>query len=221
MFRFEQVRYRRILDIPDLQIPEGQITTFVGPSGSGKTTILRLLNKLISPTSGWIFFQNQALESVDTVEHRRKVIMLPQSPLPFPGTIRDNLNLGFRLQHRADVPDQELLDLLPRLKLNQHLDNKVDRLSGGEMQRLALGRVLLLDAPVYLLDEPSSALDESTEDLIFKVLSHFAREKNKTLIMVTHSTEVAQTYSDLILRVTGDGRVQSEGNGDKEGAAHE
>ncbi|NCC48974.1 MAG: ABC transporter ATP-binding protein [Clostridia bacterium] len=217
MFVFERVRYRGILDIPDLQIPEGKITTFVGPSGSGKTTILRLLNKMISPTSGRILYQDQVLESIDSVTHRRSVIMLPQNPLPFPGTVRDNLNLGFRMQHRPDAPDQELTDLLPRLSLGKKLDDPVDRLSGGEMQRLALGRVLLLDAPVYLLDEPSSALDESTEDLIFQILSRFAREKQKTLIMVTHSSQVAQTYSDRIIRVTDEGRVQPE----KEGVGHE
>lgn len=185
--------------------------------GHGKTTILRLLNKMISPTSGRILYQDQVLESIDSVTHRRSVIMLPQNPLPFPGTVRDNLNLGFRMQHRPDAPDQELTDLLPRLSLGKKLDDPVDRLSGGEMQRLAHGRALLLDAPVYLLDEPSSALDESTEDLIFQILSRFAREKQKTLIMVTHSSQVAQTYSDRIIRVTDEGRVQPE----KEGVGHE
>ncbi|MDD4461393.1 MAG: ATP-binding cassette domain-containing protein, partial [Eubacteriales bacterium] len=104
-----------------------------------------------------------------------------------------------------------------RLSLGKKLDDPVDRLSGGEMQRLAHGRALLLDAPVYLLDEPSSALDESTEDLIFQILSRFAREKQKSLIMVTHSSQVAQTYSDRIIRVTDEGRIQPE----KEGVGHE
>lgn len=203
MFRFDQVKFKNILDLPDIEIEGNQITTLVGSSGSGKTTLLKLLNKLLSPTSGKIYYQGDDLSTIDSISHRRQVIMLPQTPLAFPGNIRDNLNLGFRLQKQSPKDDRHLLNLLPQLKLNKALNDPTDKLSGGELQRLALGRVMLLDAPVYLLDEPSSALDDETEDLIIQVICNFVRENKKTLVMVTHSRQVAHNFSDTVIEISG------------------
>lgn len=151
MFKFIDVRYKDVLDLPTLYIEKEKITTLVGASGSGKTTILKMLNKMISPTQGRILFNGMDLRRINSVAHRRHVTMLSQSPAMFEGSIRDNLNAGVRFQERELPSDEVLNRILEQVKLKKPLDSSVNTLSGGEKQRLALGRVLLLNPEVYLL----------------------------------------------------------------------
>lgn len=213
MFDFQQVRFKNILDLPSLSIDESKVTSIVGASGSGKTTVLRLLNKMISPTEGKIFYQGKDLEEIDSVSHRREVVMLPQNPISFAGTVREELNAGLTFQKQEPAADERLEELLQQLKLRKSLDEETGKLSGGELQRLALGRVILLDAPVYLLDEPSSALDSATERLIIELITSFVCEKRKTLVMVTHSPDIAERYSDQIIEI--DSGRHTNGKGGK------
>lgn len=201
MFSLKKVKYKLILDINDLNIKKYKVTCIVGESGSGKSTLLRLLNKLISCNSGEIYYNNQPLNTINSVELRRDVVMLPQLPVIFPGTVRDNLLTGLRFAEKPTVDDTKLRQILNIVHLNKELNDDSDKLSGGEKQKLALGRVILLDPAVFLLDEPSSALDEETERIIIEKLVAYTKEVNKTLIMVTHSKKVAQTYSDNIIEI--------------------
>jgi putative ABC transport system ATP-binding protein len=201
MFSLRKVKYKHILDINDLTIKKSKITCIVGESGSGKSTLLRLLNKLISCDSGEIFYNNQPLDAINSVDLRRNVVMLPQLPAIFPGTVRDNLLIGLKFAEKPTVDDAKLNQVLNIVHLNKKLGDDSDKLSGGEKQRLALGRVILLDPEVFLLDEPSSALDEETERIIIEKLVAYTKETSKTLIMVTHSKKIAQTYSDNIVEI--------------------
>lgn len=200
MFRFEQVRYKDIIDIRALAIHPG-LTALVGPSGSGKTTLLRLMNKMISPDAGTIYYQGINLAELPAVAHRRKVMMLSQNPILFPGTLRDNLNIGFQFQKKEAPKDHKLQDMLLQVQLDKALDGPVESLSGGERQRLALARVFLLEPEVYLLDEPSAALDDVSEDAIVSMLSRYTKEKGKSAIMVTHARAIAEKYCDEIIEL--------------------
>lgn len=208
MFELKDVKYMHILDIQHLYLKQSKVTCIVGESGSGKSTLLRLLNKLISCDSGEVLYKNQPLEAIDSVELRRKVVMLPQQPAIFPGTVRDNLLLGLKFAERPMVSDDQLCQALERVRLSKALHHDSDKLSGGEKQRLALARVILLDPEVYLLDEPSSALDEETEQIIIEKLVAHTKETNRTLIMVTHSKKVAQAYAENVVEVS-QGKVVS------------
>ncbi|MDH7576865.1 MAG: ABC transporter ATP-binding protein [Bacillota bacterium] len=208
MFCLRGVRYRDILDIERLEIPEGKVTCIVGESGSGKTTLLRLLNKLISYDNGEIVYKGRSLKDIDSVELRRRVIMLPQTPVIFPGTVRDNLLIGLVFSEKPLVGEEKLLEIMEMVHLDKNFDEDAEKLSGGEKQRLALGRVLLMDPEAFLLDEPSSALDEDTEEVVIGGLVKYARERGKTVVMVTHSKQVARSFSDKIVEVN-HGRVVS------------
>lgn len=201
MFILKNVTYQHILDIQDLNIMQYKVTCIVGESGSGKSTLLRLLNKLISCDTGEIFYHDQPLSSINSVELRRCVAMLPQLPAIFPGSVRDNLLIGMKFAEKPIVDDAKLREVLTIVHLKKELDADSDKLSGGEKQRLALGRVILLDPDVFLLDEPSSALDEETERIIIEQLVAYTKKTKKTLIMVTHSKKVAETYSDHIIEI--------------------
>lgn len=212
MFVLKQVRYKDILNIEDLHFPGEKITCIIGPSGSGKTTLLRLLNKLISCDHGDIFFQNQSLDEIDPVELRRRVVMLGQNPVIFEGTVRDNLLIGLKFSEKPRVDDQTLRNILSRVHLQKDLDQPSKDLSGGEKQRLALGRVLLMEPEVFLLDEPSSALDEETELWVIEEMVRNVQHNHKTLIMVTHARKVAEVCGDRIVEIrNGQAFVVKEG----------
>lgn len=208
MFKFYDMKYEDILSIDELTINRDEITCIVGPSGSGKSTLLRLINKMISPTSGYISFNGEDIANIDSVAYRRKVPMLSQSPIIYPGTIRDNLLIGRQFQEKSPLDDRALIDSLSKVKLDMDLDEPIDKLSGGEQQRVSIARLMLLDSDIFLLDEPSSALDDITEDFVIKTMVDMARENDRTIIYVTHSNDMADNYSDRIIKIV-DGRVSN------------
>ncbi len=202
MFELTGIKYKNILDIRALRIGEG-LTALVGPSGSGKTTVLRMLSKMISPDEGIIRYRGTDLRQLESVQHRRRVMMLSQTPAMFEGTIRDNLAIALRFQEKDPPGEQALRQILARVHLPKELDTPVRQLSGGEKQRLALGRVFLCDPEVYLLDEPSSALDDATEDVIIAMVAESIRAGGKSAVMVTHSGAIAEKYADEIIEMAG------------------
>jgi len=201
MFRLRGVKYKEILDIDELDIPEHLITCIMGESGSGKTTLLRLLNHLISGDEGEIWFQNIPLSQWNPVELRRNVMILSQTPAIFQGTVRDNLLIGFQFCEKPPVKDAQLCDALEIVRLRKDLSQNADSLSGGEKQRLALARVLLLEPQVFLLDEPSSALDEETTKFVMEQLVNHVNRSKRTMIMVTHSKTVVQDFAEHIVEI--------------------
>jgi putative ABC transport system ATP-binding protein len=132
--------------------------------------------------------------------------MLSQSPGIFPGSVRENLLIGLKFSEKDPADDSELVEIMKKVHLYKSLDDVAENLSGGEKQRVALGRVMLMDPKILLLDEPSSALDEKTERNIIKEVTDYVKTKNKTLIMVTHSKEIARDPADEIIEMA-QGRV--------------
>jgi putative ABC transport system ATP-binding protein len=208
MFSLRNVRYGNILEIPQLEIPSDEVTCIVGRSGSGKTTLVKLLNRLISPDTGTILYNGTPITGIDPVELRRRVVMLPQTPVMFDGTVRDNLLKGLEFSERAPVDDDVLHRILEIMDLTKSLDVDALTLSGGEKQRIALGRLLAMRPDVALLDEPSSALDEGTERLIIDRLVQAAREHGVTLVIVTHARAMAEQIADRLI-VIESGRMVS------------
>lgn len=205
MFELTDLTFKTILQI-DRLIMDQTVCCLTGPSGCGKSTLLRMLNKLETPDSGRVLYQGEDLAGIEAVAHRRQVTMLPQIPIIYEGTVRDNLLIGLTMQHRHKPTDDELTQVMKRVYLQLDLSADVKRLSGGEKQRLCLARILLLDSPVLLLDEPSAALDPANQDRIIDDVVQHVREHNKQLIMVTHAVELAKRHADQLIRMKG-GRI--------------
>lgn len=216
MFHLKNVAYKNIIRVDDLEIKQGEITCIVGESGSGKTTLLKLLNHLVDYNQGEIIYQGKDLKGLDAVMHRRKVILLPQTPVVFPGNIKDNLLAGLIYSGKEIVEDRILQGALKEVGLAKNLDADADKLSGGEKQRLALARVLLMDPEVLLLDEPTSALDEDTETVITEYICSYLEKGNKTIVMVTHSRALAKKLGKMIVTVN-NGKIVSVEEGPANG----
>ena len=126
--------------------------------------------------------------------------MLAQQSVLYPGTVRNNLNIGAAFQNRPDFSDDLLTEILKRTYLGEKsLDENPELFSGGEKQRLALARVLLLEPSVLLLDEPGSALDQKTETHIMDLICEDQGKRHTTCVLITHSEEMAKKYADVII----------------------
>jgi putative ABC transport system ATP-binding protein len=182
-----------------MEIPANKITCLVGESGAGKSTLLKMLNIMLSPDSGEIYFNDKNIKVADPILHRRNVVMLSQQPTIFEGTIRDNLNIGLNFSEKKLKEDHELNKALEIVHLHKALNEDADTLSGGEKQRLALARVYLMEPEVYLLDEPTAALDEDTESVVMASFIKHVKQKGQSVIMITHSQKIATKYGEKMI----------------------
>lgn len=201
MFEVKKVVVKDVLEINKLTL-KADVISIEGQSGSGKSTLLRLLNNLDNPTSGEIYFKEEKLTHIEPATLRKRIAMLPQSPIIFDGTIEENLNIGLILSEAEKAPKQELKKMLDLFWIDKDLDTSASDLSGGEKQRLSLARILLMNkAEVFLLDEPSSDLDDKTTDRIIKNFIERAKYNDQQVIMVTHDKSISKKFADEIINM--------------------
>jgi putative ABC transport system ATP-binding protein len=197
-----------VLDDISATIPTGTITALIGPSGGGKTTLLRLLNRLDDPTSGKIFLDGQDITAINPLLLRRTVSLLPQKPVMFPGTVRDNLQAPLTLHGLPQKTDKQQNELLGRCQLEPELLGQIAQtLSIGQQQRVALARTLLLEPLVLLLDEPTGALDRRTADRLANLLI----ESGLTIVMISHDLRLCERVATQLLYLE-DGRLIETGS---------
>lgn len=186
-----------------LTIPAGEIVMFVGPSGCGKTTSLKMINRLIEPTSGTIRIDGSDVRKQSVDELRRRVGYVIQGGSLFPHmSVARNIAIVPKLlgwsKKRVDERVDELLDLVG-LEPQQYRDRYPRELSGGQQQRVGVARGLAADPPVILMDEPFGAVDPITRQRLQDELLSIQRELHKTIVMVTHDIDEAVKLGDRLL----------------------
>ena len=173
---------------------KGKFYAIIGKSGSGKSTLLSLLAGLDEPDSGKILFNGENIQETGYTNHRKNNISL----------VFQNYNLIDYLSPLENirlVNNQAQQDILLELGLSEHqIKRNVMKLSGGQQQRVAIARALVSSAPVILADEPTGNLDENTASEIIEILKKLAKERNKCVIVVTHSKEVARA-ADIVFEL--------------------
>jgi osmoprotectant transport system ATP-binding protein len=191
-----------------LEAPTGQITVLVGPSGCGKTTSLRMVNRMIEPTSGRIWIDDQDTASMDASQLRRGIGYVIQHAGLFPHkTIVDNVaTVPMLLGERKARARSQAMELLERVGLPSAFAGRYpSQLSGGQQQRVGVARALAADPPVMLMDEPFSAVDPIVRDSLQQEFLRLQSELGKTIAFVTHDIDEAIKLGDniAILRVGG------------------
>ncbi|MFB4328425.1 thiol reductant ABC exporter subunit CydC [Paenibacillus sp. CR_12] len=205
-FQYED-EWRPALQNVSLHFPAGSKTAIVGPSGSGKTTIVELLLKLRTPTSGEIRLHDVSIQELDEAGIWQASNVVLQHSHFFRGTIRDNLLLD--AEHHDDHELSAILDKvqLPNLSLEAAVYEKGENLSDGEKQRLALARAMLRKGRLWLLDEPTSSLDYITEQRVFRQL--LAQAQDDTLILICHRLTGLEEMDRIV--VMDQGRIMEAG----------
>jgi len=208
------IKVTALIDV-NFEVSEGQFICIAGKSGSGKSTLLNLIGGLDRPTSGNIFFNSNDLSRMNRYElalHRRlSVGMIFQSFNLVPTlSALDNviLPLVFSGVNRK-LRKSRGIELLRQVGLEDRKDHFPGELSGGEAQRVAIARALANEPRVILADEPTGNLDSQTSEEIINVMVSLNKEKDLTILMVTHDLETAEQISDKIIRLK-DGRIVEE-----------
>ena len=193
-----------------LNIKSGEIFSILGPSGCGKTTLLRMLAGFDSPDSGRILLDGEDI--TNQLPNERKVNTVFQNYALFPHmTVRENIAFGLKIRHRPKAEiDDEVDKMLAMIQMEEHADKKPSQISGGQKQRTAIARALILKPRVLLLDEPLAALDLKLRQRMSLELSLIHDEVGITFIYVTHDQNEAMSISDHIA-VMHDGRIEQVG----------
>lgn len=206
---FDGVRVERdrrvILDVPILRIRGGRTTAILGPNGSGKTTLLRVIAGLERPAAGRIRVGGTPLAA------RPNVAFVFQEQVFLRQSVRENLELGLRLRGISGAQrGARIADAARMMGIDDLLERRADRLSGGEGRRVSIARALCLRAPLVLLDEPLEGLDERTYSRLLDELPQVLAAFGATALLVTHTRhEALRLADDLVILV--DGRVHAAG----------
>lgn len=193
-----------VLNNVNLEVKRGQIVALVGPSGYGKSTLLKLLLRFYETNSGDILYNNISINDINTSSLLDNVTLVSQQTYLFDDTIKENIKIA-----KYDATDEEIIEAAKKASIHEFIeslpdkyDTKVgqlgDNLSAGEKQRIGLARAFLSNAPLILLDEPTSNVDSINEGIILKSLKD--QKENKSIILVSHR-ESTTAIADRIYRI--------------------
>lgn len=192
---------KTVLKNINFSVEEKEIVSIIGPSGSGKSTLLRCINRMVTPTSGEILFDRKLITSANIGEIRKEIGMVFQHFNLFENlTVLENITLSpvkLKLLSQAEAKKRALA-MLKEINLYDKKDSYPISLSGGEKQRVAIIRTLILEPRLILLDEPTSALDPEMTKEVIELIKHL-KDKGITLIIVSHEMEFVKEFSNRII----------------------
>ena len=201
---------RPAVDDCSLEVDDGQFVVLLGPSGCGKTTLLKMVNRLIEPSSGRILVNDVDVRSLSVTDLRRRIGYVIQQVGLFPHmTVEANIAVVPRLLHWSKARISERIDVLLELvglSPRDYRGRRPRELSGGEQQRVGIARAMAADQSLLLMDEPFGAIDAITRTRLQDELLRIQARVHKTVLFVTHDVEEALRLADVLV-VMRDGRI--------------
>ena len=199
----------KALDDVSFSVEQGQFVAIIGPSGSGKSTLLHILGGVDTPTKGKVYVDGNDMytlnESALAIFRRRQIGLIYQFYNLIPVlNVEENITLPLLLAHRK-VEQKNLDELVDILGLSTRLSHLPNELSGGQQQRVSIARALIASPTLVLADEPTGNLDRKNSEEIVALLKQLHKEKNQTLIIITHDESIA-LQADRIISIE-DGRI--------------
>ena len=198
-----QYKNQELIKLPDLLLEQGEEALVIGKSGCGKSTLLHILGGLLTPTNGEVLINRQSVYAIsgpDLDKFRGNnigiVFQVPHFIQSL--TVKENLLLGQNLAGNSK-DESKILELLTDMDVVQKIDNKINNLSQGEKQRIAIARALINEPKVILADEPTSALDDENCELVVKLLKSQAKKHNATLLIVTHDNRLNSQFERRVV----------------------
>jgi len=204
---------KKILDSVSLDIKKGERLALIGPSGSGKTTLIDLILKLQNPISGFIAIDNKDLKNYSAQSWCDKISLVPQDPILFNSSIKENLLWGNPEATELDIThalkQANALDFVQKLEgqLDYNVGDRGNKLSGGQRQRIAFARALIRKPSILILDEATSNLDHQSGKIIEEMILNLDREI--TVLMIAHQIETIKNFDRII--VLENGQIKSSG----------
>lgn len=199
----------KALDDISFQVEEGKFIAIIGPSGSGKSTLLHSIAGLEKPTSGKVYFYDKDIYKMNkkelTILRRQKIGIIYQFYNLIPTlNVEENITLPIELD-RKKIDTKKLDEIIKFLGLEKRKKHLPNELSGGQQQKVAIGRALMINPTIILADEPTGNLDSKSSEEIIQVLKKANKDYKQTIIMITHNLEIAK-LADRIIKIE-DGKI--------------
>lgn len=199
----------KALDDISFQVEEGEFIAIIGPSGSGKSTLLHSIAGLEKPTSGNVYFYDKDIYKMNkkelTILRRQKIGIIYQFYNLIPTlNVEENIILPMELD-RKKIDTKKLDEIIKFLGLEKRKKHLPNELSGGQQQKVAIGRALMINPTIILADEPTGNLDSKSSEEIMQVLKKANKDYKQTIIMITHNLEIAK-LADRIIKIE-DGKI--------------
>lgn len=199
----------KAIDDVSFEIEEGEFVAIIGPSGSGKTTILHTLAGLEKPTSGKVYFYDKNIYEMNkrdlTILRRQKIGIIYQFYNLIPTlNVEENITLPVELDKKR-VDKEKLKEITTFLDIENRREHLPNEISGGQQQKVAIGRALIIEPTIILADEPTGNLDTKSSNEIIQLLKKANKEYKQTIVMITHNLQIAK-QADRIIQIE-DGRI--------------
>lgn len=203
-----------VVDIAELELPQGGVTALIGPNGAGKSTLLSMIGRLETPTKGSVFLDGQDIRSIRNTDLARRLAVLKQdNTLSARLTVRDLVTFGRYPYSKGRTTPQDREKVAASLELvalTPFADRFLDELSGGQRQRAFVAMVLAQDTEYALFDEPLNSLDISHAVTVIRLLRQAASDLGKTVVVVLHDLNFAARHADHIIAMQA-GRIVESG----------
>ena len=202
------------LDNVNIRIDQGDWISLIGPSGSGKTTLLNMISCLDKPTEGSIVINNKVvtdLNQVQLTQFRREnigLIFQKHYLIPYLTALE---NVMIAMYYHSTVDENEAIDSLIKVGLENRLDHKPSKLSGGEQQRVCIARALINNPPILVADEPTGNLDQKNGQIVLDLI-HSLHQEGHTILLVTHNIDIAKQGNHIMQIIDGKILEVKEGN---------